>query len=73
MVLNSIKIKKDLFGTTRSNQNSIGAITDLATAEKFIIDKSLYGPSWFDTKKIKKQPKTHLVSSKKRRIRKCVK
>ncbi|WP_158844446.1 chondroitinase-B domain-containing protein [Algibacter sp. L1A34] len=41
------KIKTDLFGSSRTNQNSIGAICNISAAEKFIIDKKKYGPQWF--------------------------
>ncbi|MBU2994861.1 DUF4957 domain-containing protein [Cellulophaga baltica] len=45
-------IKTDLFGTNRNNNNNnIGAITDLANAEKFKIDEKKFGPNWFNTEK----------------------
>ncbi|WP_299800717.1 chondroitinase-B domain-containing protein [uncultured Maribacter sp.] len=41
------KIDKDIFGASRSDKNSPGAINDLSSAKKFIIDKKKYGPDWF--------------------------
>lgn len=43
-------IKEDLFGSARVNNNSVGAISKLAVAEKFKIDKNKYGPNWYSTK-----------------------
>ncbi|WP_299322879.1 chondroitinase-B domain-containing protein [uncultured Maribacter sp.] len=41
------KIDKDIFGASRSDKNRPGAINDLSSAKKFIIDKKKYGPDWF--------------------------
>lgn len=40
-------ITNDLFGSPRNEEHSIGAITDLASAERYELDKSRYGPSWY--------------------------
>jgi poly(beta-D-mannuronate) lyase len=58
------KIKTDLFGSSRTDKNNIGAITNLAAAEKFKIDKNKYGPSWFTTDKIK--PEANLINVSKK-------
>ncbi|SDN01368.1 chondroitinase-B domain-containing protein [Kriegella aquimaris] len=46
------RIKQDLFGDSRSKESRVGAINQLSTAEKFVIDKKKYGPEWFSTEKI---------------------
>jgi poly(beta-D-mannuronate) lyase len=43
------KIKKDLLGNSRTDQNRVGAFNRLAAAEKFAIDKKKYGPSWYSS------------------------
>jgi len=57
------KIKNDLFGSSRINKNSIGAINELSNAENFKIDKKEYGPKWFSTEKITVEPKILNASS----------
>jgi len=57
------KIQFDLFGESRANKNSVGAISTLTTAERFKIDKSKYGPDWFNVTKSENQPKTLTVSA----------
>ena len=58
------KIETDLFGSSRTDKNNIGAITNLEAAEKFKIDKNKYGPSWFSTDKIKPEANLINVSNK---------
>ncbi|NRD23726.1 DUF4957 domain-containing protein [Winogradskyella litoriviva] len=58
------RIKNDLFGASRSDNNKVGAINQLATAEKFKIDKSQYGPDWFSTEKETTEPNILKASSK---------
>jgi poly(beta-D-mannuronate) lyase len=60
----SEKIQKDLFGSSRTKQNSIGAINDLSMAESFTIDKKKYGPKWFSTEKIAVEAKIVTASSR---------
>jgi poly(beta-D-mannuronate) lyase len=61
------KIKTDVFGTPRSEKNSIGAISEITAAEDFIIDKKKYGPTWFNPEdniietSIAKASKTNLI------------
>ncbi|MBT2162284.1 chondroitinase-B domain-containing protein [Zobellia barbeyronii] len=57
------KINHDIFGASRTEKNSIGAINQTATAEKFKIDKKKYGPKWFSTEKINIEPKILTASS----------
>ncbi|MGS0524919.1 hypothetical protein ACU8V7_06640 [Zobellia nedashkovskayae] len=57
------KINHDIFGASRTEKNSIGAINQTATAEKFAIDKKKYGPKWFSTEKINVEPKILTASS----------
>ncbi|MRI00513.1 alginate lyase [Kriegella sp. EG-1] len=66
------RIKYDLFGESRAEQSRIGAINDLVTAEKFKIDKKKYGPKWFSTDKIEKEPTIFKVSSKKDELSKMI-
>ncbi|MDO6597988.1 chondroitinase-B domain-containing protein [Oceanihabitans sp. 2_MG-2023] len=61
---NFAKIKEDVFGASRVKKSKIGAINDLATAEKFKIDKSKYGPKWFSKEKEISKTKTFTASSK---------
>ncbi|WP_372745052.1 chondroitinase-B domain-containing protein [Lutibacter sp.] len=58
------KIQLDIFGTSRKEKNSVGAICNLAEAEIFKIDKKKYGPNWFNTDKKAAKPKTLIASSK---------
>lgn len=59
------KTKQDLFGSSRSENNSIGAISQLTTAENFQINKQKYGPKWFSTDKTPVNPKILQASSAK--------
>ncbi|MBB4080730.1 poly(beta-D-mannuronate) lyase [Lewinella aquimaris] len=56
------RIKTDLFGNSRGEKNRIGAISDLAAAADFRIDKSQYGPSWYSTEKVAAEPTVHQAS-----------
>jgi poly(beta-D-mannuronate) lyase len=57
------KINKDLFGASRTEKNSVGAINNLADAEKFKIDKKIYGPDWFNPEKVATEPKIFTASA----------
>ena len=57
------KIDKDLFGSPRTDVNTIGAINNPANAEKFVIDKKKYGPEWFSTEKVAIKPNILTASS----------
>jgi poly(beta-D-mannuronate) lyase len=45
------RIQHDLFGGSRAKKSRVGAINQLSGAEKFVIDKTKYGPQWFSTEK----------------------
>jgi poly(beta-D-mannuronate) lyase len=57
------RIKQDLFGTSRSKNNNIGAITDISAGEKFKINKKNYGPDWFTLEKTASKSNIFQVSS----------
>ncbi|CAM4255628.1 chondroitinase-B domain-containing protein [Zobellia roscoffensis] len=57
------KINHDIFGASRTEKNSIGAINQTATVEKFTIDKKKYGPKWFSTKKNDVESKIHTAKA----------
>lgn len=59
------KIQLDMFGASRVEKNSIGAINQLSKAEKFVINKKNYGPDWFTTEKNQVDPKVLTASSTK--------
>lgn len=50
------KIETDLFGGARTGTNRIGAISQLAAAEQFKVDKQKYGPTWFSVDKEAREP-----------------
>ena len=52
------KIDKDIFGASRSDKNSPGAINALSSAKKFTIDKNKYGPDWFSPEGEVHEPQT---------------
>lgn len=57
------RIKQDLFGDSRGQKSRIGAISQLGTAEEFVIDKKKYGPEWFSTAKVAVEPNILTASS----------
>ncbi|WP_282123862.1 chondroitinase-B domain-containing protein [Algibacter mikhailovii] len=57
------KIQNDIFGSSRTDKNTIGAISSLFLAEKFKIDKKKYGPDWFLPKETANNQKVFLASS----------
>jgi poly(beta-D-mannuronate) lyase len=54
-------ISKDLFGNSRANSNSIGAVLSADVDNPNILDKSKYGADWFSNEKEAKEPITHVV------------
>lgn len=69
-ILNSVyngydfaKIDKDIFEATRSNENGVGAINQLSSAKKFVIDKKKYGPDWYTVEDVAYEPKIIQASS----------
>ncbi len=57
------RIKEDLFGQPRAAKNRVGAVTQLAAAEKFKIDRKKYGPEWFSPDKAPREPQIFTASS----------
>lgn len=55
-------IEKDLFGKSRKNNKSIGAILGVDVANPNILDKSKYGASWYSNEIETKDPVTHTVT-----------
>lgn len=66
------RIQQDIFGASRTEKNSIGAINDLATAEKFKIDKKKYGPDWFYKEKEFVAPTILIASAEKGELAKKI-
>ncbi|WP_248723115.1 chondroitinase-B domain-containing protein [Seonamhaeicola sp. ML3] len=56
------KITKDLFGNSRSSNNSIGAVVNTNGITPSILDKSKYGPRWYSDEVKDKEPKTIKVA-----------
>ncbi len=66
------KIKQDLFKSSRSKTNRIGAINNLATAKKFKINKKNYGPKWYKIEKPELESNILQVSSKEGELSKSI-
>ncbi|TDQ32410.1 chondroitinase-B domain-containing protein [Zeaxanthinibacter enoshimensis] len=57
-------ISKDLFGNSRAENNSVGAIAGEPEEKINIMDDSQYGPFWYSTKPAdERNAQSHLVSS----------
>lgn len=57
------QFNKDIFGTSRENNNSVGAIIGQPKSAPPILDKGLYGTDWFNTESIASTPNIHPVSN----------
>lgn len=57
------QISKDLFGNSRDNNNSVGAITTSPATDPEIMDASKYGPAWYTADPAKQAAETHQVST----------
>ncbi|SDN01399.1 chondroitinase-B domain-containing protein [Kriegella aquimaris] len=66
------RIQQDLFGDSRTKKSRVGAINQLSTAEKFVIDKKKYGPDWFSTDKVITEPNILSASSAEGELRKMI-
>ncbi|WP_458627963.1 chondroitinase-B domain-containing protein [Winogradskyella sp. PC D3.3] len=55
-------IKNDLFGNSRKDSNSIGAVVGVDFTNPNILDKSKYGPSWYSNEIETVDPVTHTVT-----------
>jgi len=53
---------KDLFGFSRVNDNTVGAMSGQPTSAPPILDRSQYGTDWFNSTAIKNNPTTHIVN-----------
>ncbi|WP_372938413.1 chondroitinase-B domain-containing protein, partial [Seonamhaeicola sp.] len=56
-------ISKDLFGNSRTSNNSIGAVVNTNAITPSILDKSKYGPSWYSDEAEPREPKTIVVNT----------
>lgn len=54
-------ISKDLFGNSRADNNSIGAVVNSNMPNPNILDKSKYGTDWFSNESEAKETVTHVV------------
>lgn len=57
------QITEDLFGNSRTENNSVGAILASNVEKPNIMDLSQYGPEWFNANAAKSEPTTYKVSS----------
>ncbi|MBU2887110.1 DUF4957 domain-containing protein [Gilvimarinus agarilyticus] len=57
------KISTDLFGNSRADSNSVGAVVSPVGQDVTLIDKSLYGTSWFNPEPEQAQAKTIPVTN----------
>ncbi|QHI35368.1 Chondroitinase-B [Kordia antarctica] len=55
-------IENDLFGTSRKDTKSIGAVIGVDVSNPNILDKSKYGTTWFSNEVEAKDPITHTVT-----------
>lgn len=56
-------IKTDLFGASRKDSKSIGAVVGVDVSNPNILDKSKYGTTWFSNEVKEKKPITHTASN----------
>ena len=55
-------IENDLFGTSRKDSKSIGAVLGVDVSNPNILDKSKYGTTWFSNEVEAKEPTTYTVT-----------
>ncbi len=55
-------IEKDLFGASRKDSKSIGAVLGVDVSNPNILDKSKYGTTWYSNEVEAKEPVTHTVT-----------
>jgi len=55
-------IDKDLFGKSRKDNNSIGAVLGVEVTNPNILDKTKYGTTWYSNEVEAKIPTTHVVT-----------
>ncbi|MGJ8593193.1 MAG: chondroitinase-B domain-containing protein [Aquaticitalea sp.] len=56
-------IEKDLFGNSRKDSKSVGAVVGVDVENPNILDKSKYGATWFSNEMEAKEPTTHKVTT----------
>ncbi len=56
-------IEKDIFGNSRKNNNSVGAICQNVSDDPMILDKKKYGTSWYSNEKPEVAAQTLVASS----------
>ena len=54
---------KDLFGASRSDKNAVGALTGMPTSAPSILERSQYGPSWYNADQEQTKLKTRTVKA----------
>lgn len=57
------QITEDLFGNSRAKNNEVGAIVGAPTQKLNLMDRSQYGPDWYDVDGAKNDFKTHSAAS----------
>ena len=57
------KITKDIFGSSRTDNNVVGAMIGTPASKVNLMDVSQYGPSWFSIAPKESEIKTHAVAS----------
>ncbi|MFK7923679.1 MAG: chondroitinase-B domain-containing protein, partial [Bacteroidia bacterium] len=57
------QISKDLFGTSRANNNAVGAVIKKPNADPGIMDMNKYGPDWYSSETTKGEGETHTVQA----------
>jgi len=57
------QISEDIFGSSRSENNRVGAVAKKPESDPNILDKSKYGPFWFVAESAESEPKVHSAST----------
>ncbi len=67
------RIQKDLLGNDRTKINRVGALAVSQEKEKYVLDKSVYGPHWFSPEGEKTPPSIHKISPASSDLHKAIK
>jgi poly(beta-D-mannuronate) lyase len=57
------QISKDLFGVSRSTENSVGAVVGTSALDPEMLNSAKYGPAWFSANASLADQQTHSVAS----------
>ncbi len=57
------QISTDLFGTSRADNNSVGAVATSPTADPELMDLAKYGPDWYTANPSPAEPQTHAATT----------